>query len=84
MNRERDEKLQQVWRTLSAEQVSGGFRVWEVLEVIGEPVGGEPFIVGTADGSYIYVQCSHFWTENAAQRFMADDSFGRWQQVTIV
>jgi hypothetical protein len=67
------DELQSVWRTMSS-SFDGGFRVWEVIEVIGELSPRDikfyersPFAFKGNDEKYYLAQCFHEWTEDRAQ-----------------
>jgi hypothetical protein len=71
-----------VWRTASYSPIDGYF-VWDIMEA---DLGGRPFNSFTKcrDGSYIIVQCYHFWTMQRAGEFLHDRSFDSYQNVEIV
>lgn len=61
------EMRQRLWRDLSSSPNSGFF-VWDVDEVVGEPIK-EDYFIKCRDGSFIMIFCNHFWTEERAVKF---------------
>ena len=72
----------QVWRTASDKTI-GGYFVWEVIQVVGEPFPSQLHMYTQCrDGSYVVIQCSHFFTLQKAGEFLhSPDAF---QTLTIV
>jgi hypothetical protein len=77
-------ELQQVWRDLS--ELDGyGFLVWDVMEVVGEPHASQvQYYLECSDGSYILIQCYHYWTRERAEAFYNDSGLEAYQSVTRI
>ncbi len=62
---------QKVWRTIT-ETSNSGFFVWEVMEYTGdEPIESLKKLFHVCqDGTYIYVNCYHFFTKEKALEHM--------------
>lgn len=63
--------IQRIWRSMSKVGISGGFFVWDIVEVMGGNPEA-PYYTKCADGSLILVQCYHFFIEKQAIDFMND------------
>lgn len=79
-----ENKMQRVWRSLSKPTVTGvGFYIWEVLEVMGEPL---PQLLDqftkTSDGGYVYVMCVQFFSEEKALEYLNSDD--GWDQKILI
>lgn len=73
---------QNVWRTMSESKYDGGFRVWEILEVMGR-IDRASHIVAR-DGTQFIVQCYHYWTKNQAELMMNDKEYLEFQNVHTI
>lgn len=82
-----DSPTQRIWRTMS-ESPNSGFFVWEVLEVIGEPIkylldkGG--VYMFTRDIGYVCILCLHFWTRNSAIKYLKSQDEFLGQKVIVI
>ncbi len=74
---------QTVWRTFSATE-SCGFFVWEVLEMMGEPLDYLiPNLHKCRDGSYILIQRYHSESREASESVYTENIFGDQEIVLI-
>lgn len=83
---ENEIELQQVWRTASTSNNSGYF-VWDIIEVIGEVDPKDSWskqFTLCRDGSYILVQCYHFWTTEKSNKFLNESGGWAYQTVIII
>lgn len=83
-----DNDIQPVWRNFSQNKnSSGGFYVWDVVQFVGAekpaPFSIKDFIE-CADGTWIMIQCNHFWTEDKAIEALKSNIWAQWQNLIIV
>lgn len=78
------EHVQRVWRTMSNGQHNGYF-VWDILEVIGkipDDLLKKDYYTECRDGSYISIQCFHFFSEERARESLKFKPYGE-HHITI-
>jgi hypothetical protein len=79
---------QRVWRAFSQSETCGFF-VWEILEYVdnGNPLNVQQrhMFEKCRDGSFILIQCYHFWTEDSAMAAYANNYLdSKWHTVTYI
>jgi hypothetical protein len=82
-----ENEMQRVWRTASSDYSNNGYFVWEILEVIGEVYDNEItkfHLTKCRDGSYILIQCYHYWTLEKAGKALHSAGMDGWQVISIV
>jgi hypothetical protein len=78
---------QRVWRTVSKPD-HNGFFIWDILEVmdidqIDKTSKAFKTFVECRDGSYILIQCYHFWTQESIGKFFKGDEDYSVYQIII-
>jgi hypothetical protein len=73
---------QPIWRTFSASHNCGYF-VWSVHLVMGKP-HDEKYFEKCRDGSFIMIECHHFWSLEQSAEFLTDTLSDEWQTVTLI
>lgn len=79
-----DSTRQKVYRCISTD--GSGWRVWEMLQVIGEHTPGTlgGYGVEDRDGNWWYVSCGHYWTKEHMESVLSNNDFDRWQEVELI
>jgi hypothetical protein len=77
------ELKQRVWRTVS--ETAYGCFVWDVTEVMGEPHPLQiPYFIQCLDGSYLLIQCTHYWTNTLALMALSDNEYDYLQELILI